>query len=39
MLRPSILDGFWDVNMVERPLVFGLLVASLTNLVCLYACL
>jgi hypothetical protein len=25
--------------MVERTLVFGLLIASLTNVVCLYTCL
>jgi hypothetical protein len=36
---PSILDGFWEHKMVERTLVFGLLIASLTNVVCLYNCL
>ena len=30
---------FGAQNMVERTLVFSLLVASLTNVVCLYSCL
>jgi hypothetical protein len=36
---PSILDALWSIKMVERTLVFGLLFASLTNVVCLYTCL
>jgi hypothetical protein len=32
-------DAYWERDMVERTLVFGLLMASLTNVVCLYACL
>jgi len=39
MLRPSILDGLLERDMVEKTLVLGLIMASLTNMVCLYACL